>query len=110
LKQHKLQFERGCSKRTLYQRKQAELQLLQDLRIINRNNHNNERCVANRHLRIEKQEYLKDKMNKPERTSKNKNIRDLNRGMDELKESYKPRTKLVKDQKGDFGCRFPQHF
>jgi hypothetical protein len=33
--------------------------------------------------------------------SKNKNIRDLCRGMNEFKLGYQPRSKLVKDENGD---------
>jgi hypothetical protein len=54
-----------------------------------------------RHLRNENQEYLKDKINEPEGNSKNKNIRDLHRGMDEFKKTYKPTTNFVKDENGD---------
>jgi hypothetical protein len=53
-----------------------------------------------RHLRNENQEYMKVKINEPERNSKNKNIRDLNRGMDEFKKRYKPKTDLIKDMNG----------
>jgi hypothetical protein len=44
---------------------------------------------------------LKDKINELESNSKNKNIRDLYRGINEFKKDYKPRTNLVKDEKGD---------
>jgi hypothetical protein len=37
----------------------------------------------------------------PESNSKNKNIRDLHRGINKFKKSYQPRTKLVKDGKGN---------
>jgi hypothetical protein len=44
---------------------------------------------------------LKDKINGLESNSKNKNIRDLYRGINEFKKGYQPRTNLVKDEKGD---------
>jgi hypothetical protein len=43
---------------------------------------------------------LKDKINELEPNSKNKNIRDLYRGINEFKKGYQPRTDLVKDEKG----------
>jgi prefoldin subunit 5 len=47
-------------------------------------------------------EYLKDKINELATHSENKNIRDLYRGINELKKGYQPRTYLVKDEDGDF--------
>jgi hypothetical protein len=44
---------------------------------------------------------LKDKINEPESNSKNKNIRDLHRGINEFKKGYQPRTNMVKDERGD---------
>jgi hypothetical protein len=41
-------------------------------------------------------EYLKDKINETELNSKNKNIRDLYRGITEFKKGYQPQTNLVK--------------
>jgi hypothetical protein len=48
-----------------------------------------------------KRKYLKDKINERESRSKNKNIRDLHRGINEFKKGYKPRTNLVKNERGD---------
>jgi hypothetical protein len=42
---------------------------------------------------------LKDKINVLESNSKNKNIRDLQRGINKFKKRYQPRTNLVKDEK-----------
>jgi hypothetical protein len=53
------------------------------------------------HFRNKKREYLKDKINEFESNSKNKNIRDMYRGITEFKKSYQPRTDLVKDERGD---------
>jgi hypothetical protein len=44
---------------------------------------------------------LKDKINELESNRKNKNIRDLYRGINAFKKSYQLRTNLVKDEKGD---------
>jgi hypothetical protein len=44
---------------------------------------------------------VKDKINDLESVSKNKNIRDLYRGINEFKKGYQPRTNLVKDERGD---------
>jgi hypothetical protein len=44
---------------------------------------------------------LKDKINELETNSKNKNIRDLCRGLNEFKKGYQPRTNLVKDERCD---------
>jgi F0F1-type ATP synthase gamma subunit len=46
-------------------------------------------------------EYLKDKVNELTTNSKNKNILDLYRGINEFKRSYQPRSNLVKDKNGD---------
>jgi hypothetical protein len=44
---------------------------------------------------------LKDRINYLESNSKNKNIRDLYRDINEFKNGYQPRTNLVKEEKGD---------
>jgi hypothetical protein len=48
-----------------------------------------------------RREYLKDKINELETNSKNRNIRDLYRGINEFKRGYQPRNNLVKDENGD---------
>jgi hypothetical protein len=48
-----------------------------------------------------KREYLSVKMNVPATNGKNKNIRDLYRGINECKMGYQPRSNLVKDENGD---------
>jgi hypothetical protein len=77
--------------------KQAKLQWLQDPRIVNEDNVCNVRREASRHFRNKKREYLKDKINETELNSKNKNMRDLYRGITEFKKGYQPKTNLVKD-------------
>jgi hypothetical protein len=54
------------------------------------------RREASRHFRHKKREYLKDKIKELESNSKNKNIRDLYRGINEFKNGYQPRSNLVK--------------
>jgi hypothetical protein len=44
---------------------------------------------------------VKDKINELAMNSKNKNIRDLYRGINEFKRGYQPRNNLVKDENGD---------
>jgi hypothetical protein len=82
-------------------RKQAKLQWLQDPNEANEVNLSDIRREASRHFRDKEREYLKGKINEPESNSKNKNIRDLYRGTNELKKCYQPRTKLLKDERGD---------
>jgi hypothetical protein len=100
LKKHKSWFEKGCSK-LLNQRKQAKLQWLQDPSEINGDNLNSVTREASRYLRNKKREYLKDKINELATNSKNKNIRNLYRGINEFKTGYQLRNNLVKDVNGD---------
>jgi hypothetical protein len=94
---HKPWFDEGCSK-VLDQRKQAKLQWLQDPSEINGDNLNNVRREASRYFRNKKNEHLKDKINELATNSKNKNIRDLCRGINGFKRGYQPRNNLVKDE------------
>jgi hypothetical protein len=55
----------------------------------------------NLRARNEKREYLEDKINELVTNSKNKNIRDLYRGIREFKRGYQLRNNLVKDENGD---------
>jgi hypothetical protein len=68
--------------------KQA-VQWLQDPSEINGDNQNNVRCETSRYFRNEKREYLRDKINELATNSKNKNIRDLYRGIYEDWETIK---------------------
>jgi hypothetical protein len=77
------------------------LQWLQDPSEINGDNLNNVSHEASRHFRNKKREYLNDKINELATNSKNKNIRDLYRAINELKRGYQPRNNLVKDENGD---------
>jgi hypothetical protein len=51
-------------------------------------------------IRNKQRAYLKGKINELATHSKNKNIRDLYRGINDFK-GYQPRTNLVKDENGD---------
>jgi hypothetical protein len=50
---------------------------------------------------VRKRQYLKEKINELATNSKNKNIRDMYRGINECKSSYQPRNNLVEDENGD---------
>jgi hypothetical protein len=82
-------------------RKQDKMQWLQDPNQSNTENHHNARRVASRHFKNKKRKHLKVKINKLETNSKNKNIWELYRGVNDCKKGYQPRTNIVKDEKGD---------
>jgi hypothetical protein len=100
LKKHKPWFDEECQK-LLDQRKRAKLQWLQDPMKISEDNLKYLRREARRYFRNKKKEYLKDKINELEMNSKNKNIKDLYRGINGFKRGYQPRNNLVKDENGD---------
>jgi hypothetical protein len=77
------------------------VQWLQDPTEVNEDKLNDVRREASRHFRNKKREYLKDSIYELESNSKNKNIRDLYKGINEFKKGYKSRTNLVKDEMGD---------
>jgi hypothetical protein len=77
------------------------MQWLQDPDEINGDNVKNVRCEASKHFRNEKREYLEDRTNELAMDTKNKNMRDLYRGINEFKRGYQPRNNLVKDENGD---------
>jgi hypothetical protein len=56
---------------------------LQDPSEINEDNLNNISCETSRHFKNKKKEYLQDKIDEIAMNSKNKNIRDLYRGIKE---------------------------
>jgi hypothetical protein len=63
---------------------------------INGDNLNNIRHEASRHFRNEMREYLKDKIHELAMNSKNKNIRDLYRGINDFKRGCQTRSNLEK--------------
>jgi hypothetical protein len=100
LKQYKPWFDEGCSE-LLDQRKQAKLQWSKDPSEKHGDNPNNVRRETSRHFRNTKKEYLKGKINELATNSKNKNVRDLYRGINVFKSGYQPRSNFVKDENGD---------
>jgi hypothetical protein len=67
---------------------------------------NDVRQEASRYFRNKKREYLKDKINELGPNSKNKNIRDLCRGINEIKKCYQRGTNLVKYERADLLADF----
>jgi predicted small metal-binding protein len=90
LEKYKPWFNKGCSE-LLDQMKQVKLQWLQDPSEINGDNLNNVRREISRHFRNNRRE---DKINELAMNRKNKNIRDLYRGINESKRVFQPRKKL----------------
>jgi hypothetical protein len=95
LKKHKPLFYEACTK-LVDHRKQAKLQWLQDPSEINGGNLRIVRREASRYFRNKKMEYPKDNINELATNSKNKNIRNLYRKINEFKRGYQPRNNLVK--------------
>jgi hypothetical protein len=56
---------------------------------------------ARRHFMKKMREYLSNKINQLATHSKNKIIRDLYRGIHQIKKGYQPRNNLVKDGNSD---------
>jgi hypothetical protein len=100
LQQHEPWFDEECSK-LIDRRKQAKLQWLQNPSQVNGDNMDNVRREASRTFRTKKREYLKNKINELETNCKNKNIRDLYKGINEFKKGYQPRTNMVKEENGE---------
>ena len=99
-KQHKPWF--GDERlRSLYQRKEAKMQWVQDRSQSKVDNQKNVRPEASKHFRRKDKGYLKAKIDELESNSKIKNIRHLYRDVSDLKKGYQPRTNIVKDEKGD---------
>jgi hypothetical protein len=99
-KKHQPWFDEKYSE-LLDQRKQAKLQWLQDPSEINGDNLKNVRRESTRYFRNKKREYLKDRINKLTTNSKNKNTRDLYKGVTECKMVYQSINNFVEDENGD---------
>jgi hypothetical protein len=97
LKKQKPWFDKACSK-LVDQRKQAKLHWLHDRSEINGDNLKIVRREDSRYFRNKKREYLKDNSNELATNGKNKNIRDLCRGINEFKRVYQSRNNLEKDE------------
>jgi hypothetical protein len=100
LKHNKPWFDDEYSK-LIDQWKQAKLQCLQNPSQINRDNRKNLRHETSRTFRNKKTEYLKVKINELEINNKNKNIRNLYRGINEFKRGYQPRIIVIKYKYGN---------
>jgi len=100
LKQHKLWFDEECLG-SLDQRKRAKMQWMQDPSQSNVDIRNNVRREVSRHFRDKKKAYLRAKIEELETNNKIQNIRDLYRGISEIKKGYQPRCNIVKGEKGD---------
>jgi hypothetical protein len=74
---------------------------LQNPNQINGNSLKNLRSEASRTFRNKKRIYLKGKINELETNNKNKNIRDLYRGINEFMKGYQPRINIIKDENGN---------
>jgi hypothetical protein len=74
---------------------------LEDPSEANEDNLSDVRREASRHFRNKEREYLKNKIIELESNSKNKNIREIYRAINEFKKGYQPRINLVKDERGD---------
>jgi hypothetical protein len=82
---------------------------LQNPNQIDGDNVQNLRPETSRTFRNRKREYLKGKINELETNNKNKNIRDLYRGISEFKKGYQPRINIIKDENGNL-LADPQKF
>ena len=88
-------------------RKQAKMQWLQDPIQSNMQSLNNARREASRHTRNKTKEFLKAKIDEPGTNSQIKNVRDVYRGINDLRR-VTIITSIVKDEKGDLlACRHP---
>jgi hypothetical protein len=74
---------------------------LQNASQINGDNLKNLRCETSRTFRNKKREYMKGKINDLESNNKNKNIRDLYRGINEFKKGYQLRISIIEDENGN---------
>ncbi|KAJ4433902.1 hypothetical protein ANN_16215 [Periplaneta americana] len=99
-KKKKPWFDEDCCM-VVERRKQAKFKFLQDPVEVNRDNYFNKKREANRRLRNKKRDYLNEKLNDVETNSKNKNIRDLYKGIKEFKNGYQARVNVIKNENGD---------
>jgi len=100
MKRHKPRFDEECLG-VLDQKMRAKMQWLQDPSQSNVDTLNKVRRGASRHFRNKRKAYLKGKIEELGTNRKINNIRDLYRGINEVKSGYQPRTGIVNDEKGD---------
>jgi hypothetical protein len=74
---------------------------LQNPSQLNGDNLQNLRRETCRKFRQKKREHLKGKINELEANNKNKNIRDLYRGINEFKKGYQPSINIIKNENGN---------
>jgi hypothetical protein len=74
---------------------------LQNPNQINEDDLQNLRGETSRTFRNKKREYLKGKINNLETDNKNKNIRGLYKGVNEIKKGYQPRINIITDENGN---------
>jgi hypothetical protein len=80
---------------------------LQNPSQVNGGNLKNLRCETSRIFRNKKREHLKGKINELGTNNKNKNIRDLYRGINEFKKEYQPGINIIKERPlGRHRCRW----
>ncbi|PNF19973.1 hypothetical protein B7P43_G09964, partial [Cryptotermes secundus] len=91
----------ASSKKTMQRFHMERFNLKKDPSELNGDNLNNIRRETSRHFRNKKKEYLKGKIDELAMDSKNKNIRDLYRGINDFKKGYQPSSNLVNDENGD---------
>jgi hypothetical protein len=71
------------------------LQYLQDPRKLNGYNVNNIRQETSKHFRNKKRKYLKDKIDDFVTNSRNKNILDLDRGINDFMRGHQPSSNKI---------------
>jgi len=107
--QHKPWFDEEHI-RLLDPRKQAKMQWLQDPIQSNIQSLNNARRETSRHITKKTKEFLKAKIDELGTNSQIKNVRDMYRGINDLRR-VTTITSTVKDEKGDLlAYRHPQYF
>ena len=76
------------------------MQWLQDPNQVTADNLKSVRQLGSRHF-WKKKEHLKGTVHELKKNSKNRNIRDMDGGINDFKQGYQPRADLAKDKKGD---------
>jgi hypothetical protein len=80
---------------------QGKFQWLKSPSELNGNNLNNARREASRQFCNKTKKNVKEKIKEFATNSKDKNIRDMYRGISKFKRCYQPRSNLLKDENGD---------
>ena len=92
-------FDEECSE-LANMRKQTKLLWLQNPNNQTAEDFSNVRRNTCRIFRKKKRDYMKAKVNKLEENSKNKNIREMYKGINEFKKGYQPRPFVIKKHDG----------